>query len=380
MCFKEALLTENTTHPLQLSAYGYARGSVYETQYPPTPEVRISPLSLVDQEQRALPGWLDGAYAQDGPPTFARPGGVIVPRLEHDAPLDAGGWIFSARGSHHVQREMRCQDAARLECGSHIAGTPYMFLSIADGHGSHKYSDRGALHATIAAREAIMLLLEPEHDPNAQLRLGERRLREDFGRRVKNRWLEVVGESEGHGTTLLWALATPTLLALGQLGDGECWHLSPQHPPKLIFETDSELISTTTHSLSQDDSHLRWQFKVWPRSTQAEGIWMMTDGLSDALVDASVMLSMLGGSLHDREQLSRWWDHGKLHQNIVDWASAGSGDDVTVALLHVGALGPALTPCPQNPDAQAHVPDDVYFEDDCEDEPVTIPIDISSEE
>lgn len=334
--------------PGGLHTRGFVRGYPYEVAYRDT---TADTQTLVEREQQALPSWLDGTHLpeQERPVLLSRPGDVVVPHLADAVVLGANGWLFSARGSRHVQDGKPCQDAARMELGHHH-DTPYMLLSVADGHGSHKHSDLGALHATIAAREALSLLLDPELDEAQRLECGGRLLSESFGRRVQSRWRATVGAPHEHGTTLLWALATPALIAVGQLGDGECWHMRPGEPPRRLFEPEGGLISTTTRSLSQDDSLFHWRFGLWPRSSAAEGIWLMTDGLSDALADPAVMLSKLGESMESPEALQQWWARGRLHERIVGWARSGSGDDVTVALLQTQALEqPATLPAPAPP-------------------------------
>ena len=144
-----------------------------------------------------------------------------------DPPEDwtaADSWMVggaSVVGVSHERNGLPCQDSARYRvCGD------VLIAAVADGAGSAELSDVGsALAADTSARMAELLIIEEhDHAPHslhetclgpiiaASIVEARRELQDEAGRRgVELRQL---------ATTLLLAIHTPRLLAVGQIGDG----------------------------------------------------------------------------------------------------------------------------------------------------------------
>ena len=104
------------------------------------------------------------------------------------------GWVFGCcrRGASHVHSNTPCQDAYGISTGS-VAGSPYVAIAVADGHGDKKH-DLSQFGAALAVQAAL------EEMRSQFLHFGcepvplVKHFRADFPRIVVERWRKAVLE------------------------------------------------------------------------------------------------------------------------------------------------------------------------------------------
>jgi serine/threonine protein phosphatase PrpC len=264
------------------------------------------------------------------------------------------GWAAacSRRGTAHVREGRPCQDAHAV-AATCAAGVPCLVAAVADGHGdpAHDLSEHGAACAVRAAVEEMLAF-------GAHFRAdgGRGRLRKDFDdhfpRRAGHRWREAVlalagrrpGEvpedPEGqerlfvrHGTTLLAALVTPEAVVLAQLGDGCAFLVRPDGGVEGL-RGDEAPVGVVTDSLCSRDAPRRWRTAALDPAPGGTLV-LATDGLVHAFAGED-QLHAFARSLRQRLR-----DHGReaVADALGGWldhlSEAGSGDDVTLALVEI---------------------------------------------
>jgi len=276
------------------------------------------------------------------------------------------GWAFGAsrRGAQHIEAGTECQDAFAIWSGA-FRSRPCIAVAVADGHGDPQY-DRSGTGSALAVRAGVDELLSFFRSyggdaTSAQIRAG---FRADFPRRVTRRWREYVagdrvvrgeGAEEDHeyfsgcaryGTTLIAAMVTEDAVFLGQIGDGDIRMVRPSGETIAPFRPDPAMVGKATHSLVARDAHLLWQTATYECEDGAV-ILLTTDGLPDSFGGeedeeyATFVASFLErirsfGVEEIAAQVPAWLDQ---------YSRAGSGDDMTLALVRInpapGQPGPA---------------------------------------
>ncbi|WP_193771449.1 protein phosphatase 2C domain-containing protein [Candidatus Magnetaquicoccus inordinatus] len=119
----------------------------------------------------------------------------------------------------------------------------------------------------------------------------------------------------------------------GQIGDGKLLRIPANGPPCEPLPADPALLGSETHSLCSEAAEHLWQSAVWYRQKE-ESLLLSTDGLSDSFASpeeflrfASSLPPLLNeqGTLTIAEHLPQWLDR---------YSQEGSGDDMTLLLLH----------------------------------------------
>jgi serine/threonine protein phosphatase PrpC len=284
------------------------------------------------------------------------------------------GWAFgtSRRGGQHAGAGTVCQDAFAAWSGS-FRSRPCILVAVADGLGDEQYdrSDTGAALAVRAGIDEMIAFFQAYAGAASSAQLGAW-FRADFPRRVTRRWRSYVaadrearGKQSGddpdelatcarYGTTLLAGMATEEAILLGQIGDGDIRIVRPSGETLVPFRPDPAVVGKATHSLASRDAHLLWQTAAYSRDEGA-AVLLATDGLPDSFGgDGDAEYARFAGSFLDRirtfgveevaSQLPVWLDRYSL---------AGSGDDVTLALIRINPDRTADTGAEENPDPTA---------------------------
>ena len=271
---------------------------------------------------------------------------TIHTRLAADA---CQGWALGCcrPGASHLRSGQPCQDAYAVRVGTH-AGTDYVAAAVADGHGDarHDRSASGAALAVDAALGKMALFVRnvTGSESSAQIR---NLFRGDFPRAVLRQWREMVradaealgdaGEDAGlfsrYGTTLLTALSVRGMLLLSQLGDGAVAVVWPDGSVEMPFPDDGK-VGGDVFSLSSKQATLVCRTRVVDVSGGAL-VLVATDGLVNAFTDMEQfrifvrsLVDRIGGYGLDKvaAALPSWLD---------GYSIGGSGDDITLALVHI---------------------------------------------
>ena len=246
----------------------------------------------------------------------------------------------SVRGASHVRADRPCQDAV-------FDGTRggARAVAVADGHGSSLRSDTGARMAVEVAVEHLLGLHEamtPEE--RGRLSATLEFLRAPTLRQIVQAWVDQVEMHNAadpapaglrdYGTTLLFALATPSLLLFGQLGDGDILVVDADGQVSRPIPPDPLAFANETPSMCEADAWTRIRLAVRPAPTGESLVLLCTDGYANSYADDEVF-ERIGP---DYLKLVRSQGLAGLAPHLprfLDHVSAqGSGDDVSVALLY----------------------------------------------
>jgi hypothetical protein len=275
----------------------------------------------------------------------------------------------SVRGASHVRAGLPNQDALSLWSSPAGDPLPCAAAAVADGHGGQRHF-RSQIGARIAVEVAIGRLralaagLErcapaerashvAAHGPAAivgewavsvQADLAEHPIRDD-------EWA-VLAEAEGedgvdavradpllaYGATLLAALVTPSAIVLLQLGDGDVLCVAGDGSTRRPIAHDERLAGNRTTSICQPDAESDMRLAVLHRD-QDDAILLLlsTDGYANSFRSDDDFLC-IGDDF--RSLIAK---HGltavdaQLETILLDASAQGSGDDITLALLHSGA-------------------------------------------
>ena len=281
----------------------------------------------------------------------------------------------SVRGAAHVRADLPNQDALRWLPGTG-AGLP-VIVAVADGHGSAKCfrSDRGARLAVLTATDVLAEFVAGQAEAptlTAVKRLAEETLPQQMVRRwqaaveadlehdpvTEDEWARLAereGEATVHkvaekpllvyGATLLAALVTQEYLLFLQLGDGDILTVSNELEVQRPLPGDRRLFANETTSLSGKQAWRDFRVAFQALSGPPPALVLLTtDGYPNSFRDDPGFLQV--GA--DLVQLIRADGLDLVRANLDTWLSeasaAGSGDDITVALVWREDGGPTAAP------------------------------------
>ncbi len=292
-----------------------------------------------------------------------------LPRATADVmPLTAWRVLGSSvRGAAHERDGLANQDAMLLDTAAARRGRAW--LAVADGHGGarHFRSAVGARLAVAAARD-VMLAMAPEFeqaDSPARAELAG----VTAPQRIVARWNELAraeiaahpitpdewrrlqgaegpdGVAQVHdnpllayGSTLLFALALPGSLVLGQIGDGDLVTVDADGSVRRPVPPDDRLAGRYTTSICHPGAQHDFRCLVREGAMARPALVLLaTDGYANSFRDSADVLEMAHafvawlqrhGAASAEAHLPAILEHASRH---------GSGDDVTLAML-IGEL------------------------------------------
>ena len=218
-------------------------------------------------------------------------------------------------------------------------------VAVSDGHGSCRRSDVGARIAVEVATECLSAFYEAlSRDERENLSTALALARAPTRRQIVQAWTERVSAHElaepapdglrDYGATLLFALATPEMLLLGQLGDGDVLIVDASGDVVRPMETDSLIFGNETPSLCDDEAWNRVRLAIRPVPAGECLVLLSTDGYAnsyptdtgfDAVATDYLKMVAAHGMAAVAENLPRILDHV---------STVGSGDDVSLALMY----------------------------------------------
>lgn len=254
------------------------------------------------------------------------------------------------RGAAHIKNGKPCQDALLISTDEEKR---YFAVYVADGHGSAQcaYSDDGAQVAVESAHSVFYSIF----CENTAAEAGELlNAHKDIWlpKKIESEWKERVKKFHSdkermlsepfpfllYGSTLLVLIVSDGFIFSMQLGDGDIVSISDG---KADWILKPERVGVYVHSLCLENS---WQYfrSVWtpqPEGTESPEMFLVsTDGYSDCfLSDAGFLQAVTdihhlfksSGKEATEEQLAHW---------LEESSAAGSGDDITLAILPSGNI------------------------------------------
>lgn len=303
-----------------------------------------------------------------------------------DAPCagPASGWQplgRSVRGSAHVRAGRPNQDALALwpgEGDSHDCA----IVAVADGHGGarHFRSDAGARLAVACAERALRVLAERLQAPCPSPAHAAERVQqwaEALPQQIVSDWVacarddlaahpigavewQTLLQDEGeralasvqqdpllaYGATLLAVLATPQLLLLLQLGDGDLLAVDRAGRPSRPLPADERLGGNLTTSICRPGAERDFRLAVLPLAPEGPALLLLsTDGYANSFATDEDFLQV------GPDFLALTATHGtqavgaRLTDILQAASQEGSGDDITLGLLcRLPVPAPALAP------------------------------------
>jgi hypothetical protein len=267
--------------------------------------------------------------------------GPAEARLTREASVAAHKVI----GAKHVRDGRPCQDdIAVARAGGSWA------IAVADGHGSSVHAEIGARIAVEVASEHLLAFaasMGPEHrvDPRAVHGFAQ----DPFRRLLVREWTRRVREHAGaddvalkdYGSTLLFALATPEFLLLGQLGDGDILVVDATGAVTRPLPTDPRCFGEDTPSLCLPDAPTSLRVVTMPVPAGETLLLVSTDGYGKSYA-TDVDFERIGP---DYLEMVREIGASGVGENLEAFLTAvttgGSGDDIALGLVYLPPVRPA---------------------------------------
>ena len=256
----------------------------------------------------------------------------------------SGNWSIigdSVRGAAHYRNNKPNQDAWAF-----VQNEVCNVLAVADGHGSNKHtlSDIGA---KLAVQVALELLNEFAHADTGSNAKQIKQAADYLPSQLVQTWRAAVDEHDAgqtesakdryslYGTTLIAALLSTHFALYLQIGDGDLLLLGKTgiYSP---LPKNPRLIANETYSLCEDKAlyHIELTLQFFDHNPPPELIFLATDGYSNSFTDTADFQQ----AVQDFQLQITTHGADKIQQCLADWlnetSEQGSGDDVTVAMLH----------------------------------------------
>lgn len=240
-------------------------------------------------------------------------------------------------GANHVRAGKPCQDAAGgVMVGDAIA------VAVADGHGTSAHGEIGAEFAIEVTLAALVQFAEGLAERGATLAEVQAYAEHPLRVQLVRAWAERVRGHSGDaaapllpfGSTLLFALTTPSFLLLGQLGDGDMLVVTDDAGVIAPLPPDPLAFADETPSLCLPEAWRSLRVLALPAPTHETLLLLCTDGYSKSYASDAVFQQIapdyLGlvraeGLVGLAPHLAGFLDQVTIH---------GSGDDIAVALVY----------------------------------------------
>ncbi len=275
----------------------------------------------------------------------------------------------TVRGASHLRTGLPNQDALKYH---QVDSERPLIVALSDGHGSVR-SFRSGVGARLAVEQAVKVieeLLAGDDQDSLTLSMLNQLAEEQLPKLLHRQWRRAVDRhwepapfsddeltragdrskkiEENHyiayGTTLLAVAVTKRFILYLQLGDGDILAISSDGQPTRPLARDERLFANETTSLSSSNA---WQdmqvaIQVLDDTFVAPALIMLaTDGYANSFRTESAFLEVGPDFL----AMIRRGEATSVKENLADWlsetSSAGSGDDITLAIIYrLEALSP----------------------------------------
>ena len=259
-------------------------------------------------------------------------------------------------GARHVRDGRVCQDAI----GGVVSGGVAV-LAVADGHGTSVHGDVGASIAVTVAIEHLVQFaaaIGPERD----VRSAHAHARDVLRGQLVREWTARVRAQAGddsadlvpYGSTLIFALATPAYLLVGQLGDGDLLLVDSSGVVTRPIAPDPNNFAEETSSLCQKDAWATLRVLTTPAPAPNTLLLLSTDGYSKSYATDTIF------ELIAPDYLAMLDEHGpgvveaQLTEILEQVTVGGSGDDIALGMMYwagvsAEAVGPLARSAPELP-------------------------------
>jgi serine/threonine protein phosphatase PrpC len=302
----------------------------------------------------------------------------------------------SVQGARHKRFGLPNQDAVGYRLAD--VGSSCVIAAVSDGHGSERCvrSNIGSQFAVQVAVEQTTNFLRQHPDVDGSLRYVHNTLQKRLIPQIVRTWKERVEEHamkesfteaernklfpnsmddvavelsksqihHAYGSTLLLVAITDYFAFYAQLGDGEILVLQEAASSPIASETDMEvhtplpkdprLIANETTSLCRADAVSQFRYRFQPFDSPPPLLVLLcTDGYSNAFesTDGFQKVALdLYMALRDQGVDAVTNEFAAELEHV---SNAGSGDDVTVAVIFRDAGSSELRTCESAPDAAA---------------------------
>lgn len=268
------------------------------------------------------------------------------------------------RGSAHLRSGVPNQDAAQCVMTGAEGDAPAVAVAaVSDGHGGARHF-RSQIGSSLAVSTSVDVLLEFYLDASDADRAVSDRLKE-LQKSLADNWLAAVSSHlenlplteeelqkletlEGsesrlavekepvlaYGATLLVAAATDSLMVLLQLGDGEILCVSSEGDTTRPMPHDPRLSGNETTSLCQPEAWREFRSASFLPPEWPALVLLATDGYPNSFSSGEDFLKIGPHYLAAvrNEQIGSLTE--ELPQILSEASQHGSGDDITLAILH----------------------------------------------
>lgn len=258
-------------------------------------------------------------------------------------------------GASHVRSGKPCQDDVGVWSVGDIVA-----VAVADGHGSSRHADVGARLAVQVALETLARFADDLGQRASSLTEVHRFAEHPLRVHVVREWAARVRSKAGredvplvdYGSTLLFALAAPEFLLIGQLGDGDVLLVGSEGRVATPIPPDPSAFADETPSLCLHEAWHALRVSVLPAPREEALLLLSTDGYSKSYASDTVF-QQIGPDYLDLVRTDGL--HGlapHLRGFLEQVTTEGSGDDIAVALLYwPGRV--AVAPSVSEPDARS---------------------------
>lgn len=221
----------------------------------------------------------------------------------------------SVRGMLHEDGNIPNQDAYSVK--KYKFGT---ILVVSDGLGSKKHSDIGSKAVGKAINKAVQIWNEyPQKDIRLLLPLMVS---------IWNIEIFPFTQKECGATCLFAIISNDGHVYVGQLGDGNIY-ISIEDELQLVREKEDDFTNLTV-CMGGFSSYSDWCLKVFYVGNKPFGIVMMTDGVSETIIEDKKIefISLLFRRLSECENLPK--RNNLIYKVLSEWNPVSAGDDRTL--------------------------------------------------
>lgn len=224
--------------------------------------------------------------------------------------------IGSIRGGNHKKAKVPNQDAVYRK--KHKFG---LLMAVADGVGSHRYSQFGSKAAVRAAAETFYLF-ETGQIPRTDI---TKTIFEQFQRKIPNKYM-----SQASTTCMFAYLSNKSGLYLGQVGDGLC--CVKINDQMIQLKEKGGGFGNLVRPLNPEKESPKWKTKHFHvQESDTIQIFLSTDGISGDVISGKEE-NCLAHFVSLVENKCKWTSDYQVKSCLKNWDAPTGGDDKTAAV------------------------------------------------
>lgn len=240
-------------------------------------------------------------------------------------------------GASHLRTGKPCQDEAGVWSVADAVA-----VAVADGHGTSKHADVGARLAVHVALAALVRFSEDLGEKSTRISAVQKFAEHPLKVQLVREWVARVRAKAGdeqvplldYGSTLLFALATPDFLLVGQIGDGDVLVVAGDGTVSVPLPADPSAFADETPSLCLPEAWHSIRVSALPAPSSEYLLLLSTDGYSKSYA-TDAAFQQIGPDYLDllRERgVPGLTPH--LRGFLEQVTTQGSGDDIALAMLY----------------------------------------------